>query len=74
LADTTATGRIQSWHWGLNPGPPPYQGGALPLSYASDISVPRHLNFLHDTSAHRKRRGGEYKLPQTNVKCTDNVQ
>ena len=26
-----------SWHWGLNPGPPPYQGGALPLSYASVI-------------------------------------
>src|SRR5207302_25726 len=26
----------QSWHRGLNPGPPPYQGGALPLSYASD--------------------------------------
>src|ERR1700722_17605496 len=25
-----------SGHWGLTPGPPPYQGGALPLSYASD--------------------------------------
>lgn len=25
----------QSCHRGLNPGPPPYQGGALPLSYAS---------------------------------------
>src|SRR5205085_56001 len=23
----------KSWHRGLNPGPPPYQGGALPLSY-----------------------------------------
>jgi len=23
----------------LNPGPPPYQGGALPLSYASDTRV-----------------------------------
>src|SRR5439155_22834829 len=27
---------VPSWHRGLNPGPPPYQGGALPLSYASD--------------------------------------
>src|SRR5262249_40466590 len=24
-----------SCHWDLNPGPPPYQGGALPLSYGS---------------------------------------
>src|SRR5687768_1557717 len=31
----------QSWHWGLNPGPPPYQGGALPLSYASTIRAAR---------------------------------
>src|SRR5437773_2989930 len=30
---------IQSWHRGLNPGPPPYQGGALPLSYASDATA-----------------------------------
>ena len=27
----------ESCHWGLNPGPPPYQGGALPLSYGSDL-------------------------------------
>src|SRR5215218_7590471 len=26
---------IPSWYRGLNPGPPPYQGGALPLSYTS---------------------------------------
>src|ERR1700744_1157351 len=52
----------KSWHWGLNPGPPPYQGGALPLSYASGnarCSAP---------SAHRKRRGGEYKCRVCNVK------
>src|SRR5258706_11550971 len=32
--------KLQSWHRGLNPGPPPYQGGALPLSYASNVSRP----------------------------------
>ena len=27
----------QSCHWGLNPGPLPYQGSALPLSYGSGL-------------------------------------
>ena len=31
-----------AWCWsrGLNPGLPPYQGGTLPLSYASMVDVP----------------------------------
>src|SRR2546421_864516 len=40
---------FESWHRGLNPGPPPYQGGALPLSYASSSPV--------WTLAHRDREG-----------------
>ena len=30
-----AEGRFESCYWGLNPGPLPYQGSALPLSYSS---------------------------------------
>src|SRR5215208_5528694 len=40
----------QSWHWGLNPGPPPYQGGALPLSYASDPQPRRPRLALQRTT------------------------
>src|SRR4051812_49171855 len=39
LASFDASVNKKSWHRGLNPGPPPYQGGALPLSYASNGSV-----------------------------------
>ena len=27
----------QSHDWDLNPGPPPYHGGALPLSYRGEL-------------------------------------
>src|SRR5438270_14071197 len=31
----------ESCYWGLNPGPLPYQGSALPLSYSSSRAVSR---------------------------------
>src|SRR5262249_39595563 len=34
----TSRERTQSCCWGLNPGPRPYQGRALPLSYSSACS------------------------------------
>src|SRR4051794_13589165 len=57
----------KSWHRGLNPGPPPYQGGALPLSYASDIAPPRttdrsvRINSADEATpgAYRRRRRAE---------------
>jgi hypothetical protein len=33
-----ARGRRESWRWDLNPQPPDYKSGALPLSYASEIA------------------------------------
>jgi hypothetical protein len=57
----------ESCHWGLNPGPPPYQGGALPLSYGSGRSssarqsTPPGKSATHKDIARgrRKRRRGE---------------
>src|SRR5688572_3552995 len=62
-----ADGR-QSCHRGLNPGPPPYQGGALPLSYGSDLSRAasrRHHSLDHATRkvAYNTDRGKRRRAP-----------
>src|SRR5688572_32457371 len=54
-----------SWWRGLNPRPPPYQGGALPLSYTSaDAGVgPRLFRTRADPAARRAWCGPTARLP-----------
>ena len=54
-----------SWRWGLNPRPPPYQGGALPLSYASRSSAVADIRPASSDA--------ETKAPSAGFCCTKQV-